>query len=61
MKGTRATEKRLNVRMGQAEYARLQLLAARSGTTMSHYLRALIRREIERQAFSALRDLTEEK
>jgi len=57
MKPARTVEKRLNVRMGQGEYARLQLLAARAGMTVSHYIRALVRREVERKAVAAVQEI----
>jgi predicted DNA binding CopG/RHH family protein len=43
MKTTIGNEKRLNVRMPSSEYARLKLLAARSGLSISEYIRKLVR------------------
>jgi hypothetical protein len=45
MKTAITIEKRLNVRMPLTEYSKLQLLAARSGLSISEYVRRLIRSE----------------
>lgn len=45
MKTAITIEKRLNVRMPNSEYSRLKLLAARSGMSISEYIRRLVRVE----------------